>query len=393
VTLSLQIKAKARELGFAKCGITRARPLNADCSQRFHQWLDQQHHGEMSYMARAPERRLNPELVLGGAHTLISVLVNYYSPEDQDTRAHSGRISRYGWGRDYHDTVREKLFQLRDYVSTLGPGHSSLSYVDTGPVLDKWWAERAGLGWTGKSSNLITREMGSWVFVGEILSTLPLGEGEYDSPFEHLSPSRSESPQEKRTYCGSCSRCLTACPTGAIVAPFIVDARLCISYLTIELRGPIPRHLRPLIGNRIFGCDDCQEVCPWNRFAVPTDEPDFRPREGNLHPHLIDLLLLGRDEFNARFKESPIRRATYPGFLRNVAVALGNSHDTSVVPVLAQSLSHEVPVVRLHVAWALGKLGTERAVSALREQCEKEKELQVLEEIHWALGGRSVGSQ
>jgi len=402
VTLSDQIKTRASDLGFSKCGITRAEPLDLISRQRFLNWLENNLHGEMGYLNRAPEKRTDPRRVLDHASSIISVLINYYSPEKHSTNQQTGVISRYAWGRDYHLLVKQKLRDLDEFLSSLTTHHSSLFYVDTGPVLDKWWAERAGLGWIGKNTNLITREMGSWVFVGEILTTLKFEESEYDLPFEHPlqgSSTTSHHPKKasgsqllktparetRKTFCGSCSQCLKVCPTRAIVAPYIVDARRCISYLTIELRGPIPRELRPLIGNRVFGCDDCQDVCPWNLFAVPTRQSDFQPADGNLAPQLAPLLSMSREEFNLRFKESPIQRARYTGFLRNVAVALGNSHSTTALPALIRALTHPDALVRRHAAWAIRELGTEEALRALQDHQPREKHLDVLEEIKWAL--------
>lgn len=354
-------------------------------------------------MSRAPERRIDPRVVLENARSVLSVLINYYSPENNRGDSDTGVISRYAWGRDYHLTVKQKLSELETFVSSLLPRASFLSYVDTGPVLDKWWAERAGIGWIGKNANLITTEIGSWIFVGEILSTHSFEESAYDPPFQHpaIGPSRvgrraeprsdsarqqrSQADSTKKTFCGTCTRCLEACPTRAIVAPFVVDSRRCISYLTIELRGPIPREFRRLVGNRIFGCDDCQEVCPWNRFAVPTADPHFRPAAGNLTPRLAELLTLTQEEFNRRFKESPIQRARYAGFLRNVAVALGNSHSAEAVPVLARALSHPEPLVRQHAVWALSEIGTVEGIEAVRVQQQREDDPDVIEEIVWAL--------
>ncbi len=357
-------------------------------------------------MARSPEKRVSPEEVLNGARSLISVLMNYFPLEESNGSPRRGFISRYAWGRDYHLIVKEKLRRLEEELSSLFPGQSSLAYVDTGPVLDKWWAENAGLGWIGKNGNLITRELGSWVFVGEVLTTHEFDASDYDPPFRHPrekfappihfersgsmpSPESSAAASNTpRNFCGSCDRCLRVCPTQAIVAPYVVDARRCISYLTIELRGAIPRELRPLIGNRIFGCDDCQDVCPWNRFAVPSDEPDFRPASGNLHPRLRELLGISREEFERRFKESPIKRAKYAGFLRNVAVAMGNSHAAELAPALIGALSHPEPMARQHAAWALAEIGTDEALSALRKFRRTENHPEVLEEIDHGLNRR-----
>lgn len=408
MTLSAQIKSKAKQLGFARCGITRAGPLDPTSRERFLKWLEEKFHGQMRYMVRSPEKRLDPRVVLKGASSLISVLMNYFSPEEHSDHPETGVISRYAWGRDYHLTMKEKLIALNSFLSTLAPNQSSLGYVDTGPVLDKWWAEKAGLGWIGKNANLINREIGSWVFIGEILTTLIFDEAEYDPPIEPPKPkaigpannsstshrstvsSKKNALEERKTFCGTCVRCIQVCPTGAIVAPYVVDARLCISYLTIELRDAIPRELRPLIGNRIFGCDDCQDICPWNRFAIPTSEPDFHPDEENLSPRLVELLSMSREEFHRRFKGSPIQRAQYAGFLRNVAVALGNSHSPTAVPALIRALSHEEPLVRQHAAWALGEIRTEEAQQALQIQLAKEVDPILRDEILFIHGRRTA---
>jgi epoxyqueuosine reductase len=234
--------------------------------------------------------------------------------------------------------------------------------------MDKAWAHRSGLGWIGKHSNVITREFGSWVFLAEIILNLEL---EYDS--------------EAKNYCGTCRRCMEVCPTRAIVAPYVVDARRCISYLTIELHGPIPRELRRAIGSRVFGCDDCQDVCPWNRFAQISREPDFYPTPGNRSPVLTELMEMTEEEFRTRFRHNPIKRAKYAGFLRNVAIALGNSRNPDALPVLAKSLSHAEPLVRAHAAWALGEIGGRFARNALEAALPEETNSDVETEISLAL--------
>lgn len=384
--LSEHVKSKAAALGFARCGITRVAPLDPASREKFLKWLEADFHGEMGYMEHALEKRINPGQVLDGARSLMTVLINYFTPHKHSSHPVTGVVSRYAWGRDYHLTVRNKLAELNSYLSSLVTSHSSLFYVDTGPVLEKGWAERAGLGWVGKNANLITPQIGSWVFIGEILTTIKFEEEEYDPPFVHprqrtASIARLHSSRENETLCGTCTRCIEVCPTRAIVSPFVVDSRRCISYLTIELRGAIPRRLRPLIGNRIFGCDDCQDVCPWNRFATPTSEPDFHPDVGNLFPRLVEWMRMTRDEFKHRFKHSPIKRAKYAGFLRNVAVALGNSHSEEAVPALTQALSHPEPLVRQHAAWALNEIGTDDARQALAGHRSKENDPTVLAEM------------
>lgn len=293
----------------------------------------------MAWMAYDPDRRADPRRVLAGARTIISCTLNYYTPHAQTDDPARGRISRYAWGDDYHDVMLPKLKQLAAFLRALDPAAESLCYVDTGPVMEKPWAVRAGLGWQGKHTNLIHPEHGSWCFVGEMITTSGLR------------------PQDdKRAGCGTCTRCIDICPTRAITKPYHLDARRCISYLTIEHKGPIPEELRSLLGNHIYGCDLCQEVCPWNRFATPTPEPVFQPRDGNLNPELIQLLAMTDEDFRTRFKNSPIKRIKRARFLRNVAVALGNSGDSAAIPALQQACTDPEPLVREHAEWALRQI-------------------------------------
>jgi len=331
------IRSKARELGFEKVGIVRVGA--APYGEFLEAWLGRDYHGDMAYMARSPERRTDPARVLPGARSLVCVVKNYQSPGVHSEDPRLGRVSRYAWGDDYHDVLFEKLHELGRHLESLG-GRAKVC-VDTNAVLEKPWAQKAGLGWQGKHSNLIARDLGSWFFLGEVLTDLDL---EPDAP--HVDE-----------YCGSCTACIDLCPTKAIVAPYVVDSRKCIAYLTIEHRGSIPRELRPLMGNLIFGCDICQDVCPWNRFAQVAPEREFYARDGNLAPSLIGLLGMTREDFQRRFKGSPVKRAKYAGFLRNVAIALGNSKDPAAIPALEKALLHEEPLVRGHAAWALGRLG------------------------------------
>jgi epoxyqueuosine reductase len=372
--LTARIREEARRLGFFKAGVVRAGPLPS--SERFDVWLKDGMHGAMGYMERQAARRKDPGLVLRDARTLLVLAMNYNSGEWPDADRSRGRISRYAWGDDYHQILEGRLRSLREFIEGESPGVRCLEYVDTGPVMEKVWGAQSALGWMGKHSNLITREQGSWFFIGVVLLDLEL---DYD-------------PVEK-DYCGSCTRCIPACPTRAIVAPYVVDARLCISYLTIELRGAIPEELRPLIGNRIFGCDDCQEVCPWNRFAVKTDEEAFSSRPGNLMPELRPLLRITHEEFARRFKRSPVRRARRDGFVRNVAVALGNSRDPEAVPALEEALLDASPLVRAHAAWALGRIGSGRAQAALRRALCNEADAEVNRELHAALNSIGVDAQ
>ena len=366
-TFVQDIRGEALRLGFFKMGVAAAGPLPR--TEAFDAWLGSGMHGTMEYMQRQVERRRNPRLLLEDARTILVLALSYETGRGLTNEPLRGRISRYAWGEDYHDLIKSRLAQLRDFIGRGAPGARCLEYVDTGPVMEKVWGAQTILGWTGKHSNLIARDGGSWFFVGVILTDL------------ELPPDRPE-----RDYCGTCTRCISACPTRAIVAPYVVDARLCISYLTIELRGPIPRPLRPLIGNRIFGCDDCQEVCPWNRFAVRSPEAGFEPRDGNWMPELSALIGVTPEEFNRKFKNSPVRRAKRDGFVRNVVVALGNSRSPHAVPPLASALRDSSPLVRAHAAWALGRIATPEAMAELRRALAIEQDPSVLEELHLECG-------
>ncbi len=367
-TITLQIKAKARELGFDLVGITRAEPLLH--AGRYRAWVGQGFAGEMGYMTRDVEKRADPSRVLPEAQSIIVLGINYYTapevPKDSHTR---GWISRYAWGEDYHRIVEEKLDALVAFMRrVVGPEIRARWYVDTGPILERELAWRAGLGWPGKNTNLINRHVGSWLFLSAILLDRVLA---YDEP--------------ATAHCGTCTRCLVACPTGAFVAPGVLDARRCISYLTIELRGAIPRELRPLMGTHIFGCDICQAVCPWNRRAPVSSESAFQPRAGFAAPELIPLLSLSEEEFREQFRGSPIRRAKRRGFLRNVAVALGNLQDPRAIPPLARALCDPEPLIRGHAAWALGHIGGLSARRYLHAALATECEAGVRQEILWAL--------
>lgn len=313
LTLAQHIKDEARRLGFDAVGISRA-PARDDQPEtllsRLQAWLDRGYEASMAWMAKAPERRADPTRVLAGCRAIISVGMNYYSDQRPDEKPGRGRIARYAWGQDYHTIMGGRIRQLEDRLRAMAPEAESRSYVDTGPVMEKAWAERGGLGWIGKHSNLVSAEHGSWLLLGEILTTAEL------------------EPDEPGTdHCGSCTLCIQACPTGAITEPYVVDAGRCISYLTIELRdaGAIPDDLAPKLGNRIFGCDDCLDVCPYNVRATATEEPGFQPSELTQSPDLASLRGLSEAEFAATFRQSPIRRARHSGFMRNVSLALSNA--------------------------------------------------------------------
>ncbi len=285
--------------------------------------------------------------------------------------AANGRISRYAWGDDYHDIVEPKLRALQAWLEErVGRARIGRSYVDTGPVLERPMGVAAGLGFQGKNTLLIHPKQGSWFFLGEILVDVELS---YDEPI-------------KAGGCGSCTRCQVACPTAAFSGPYVLDARRCISYLTIELKGPIPRELRPLMGNHIYGCDVCQEVCPWNRKFGQFAPPDrFNARDDRVAPALLGLIALDDDGFRERFRHSPIKRAKRRGLLRNVAVALGNWGDPRAIPALANALHDHEPLIRGHAAWALGRIGGDTARAALEQRRSVENDSWVLEEIELAL--------
>jgi epoxyqueuosine reductase len=352
-----QINAQATALGFDLVGITSAAPLAH--GGRFRAWVAQGFAGAMGYMSRDVERRVDPSRVLPEVRSIIVLGMNYYtSPVMPEASPGRGWVSRYAWGQDYHTVLSDKLKALVAFIRDLeGADVQARWYVDTGPILERELAWRAGLGWPGKNTNLINRQLGSWLFLGAILLDRELA---YDAP--------------ATAHCGTCTRCLVACPTGALVAPGVLDARRCISYLTIELRGPIPRELRPLMGTHIFGCDICQAVCPWNRKAPVLSESAFLPRAGFAAPELMPLLRLSEGEFRARFRGSPVTRAKRRGLLRNVAVALGNLRDLRALPALEAALHDAEPLIRGHAAWALGRIGGSRARhtlhNALRTECD-----------------------
>lgn len=298
-----RIKKKAESLGFAAVGIARADPLGVE-AERLREWLDRGYHASMSWMASRVEKRVDPREVLRGARSVISVAVNYYTAGEHGEDPRVGKISRYAWGDDYHEILSDRLRSFWSWIETEFPGVGGRWYADTGPVLEKAWAERAGIGWIGKHANLITRSHGSWVFLGEIITTLEL---DPDPPAVD--------------HCGTCTLCIEACPTEAIVQPYVVESSRCLSYLTIEHRGPIEGDLTHHFDGWVFGCDICQDVCPWNqKFATPTDEDRFLPREGNLEPDLDEWGQMTPVEFRNRFSGSPVKRAKHEGLLRNIQI-------------------------------------------------------------------------
>ncbi len=329
------IKQCALELGFDLVGITSAAPPPHGAMLRH--WLNNHYHGEMGYMARRVDERLNLNRILPGVRSVIVVGMNYFTgPENSDQ---PGRVARYAQGPcDYHDVIGEKLARLAGIIRT--NGHSSKWYVDTGPILERDLAQRAGIGFIGKHTNLISRSFGNWILLGVLLTTQELP----------ADPAHG-------TFCGTCRRCLDVCPTRAIIAPYRLDARLCISYLTIELKGSIPAKLRPLIGDHLFGCDDCLEVCPWNRFARQSPIAGFRR---HVLPSLTEFLAWNDATFRSFFAGTPVARLKRRGFLRNVCVVLGNTGDASALPALQRACGDADSLVREHAAWAVEQIGTDQ---------------------------------
>ena len=344
--LAADIKAWGRALGFQQVGIADTDLSAAEA--HLLSWLDRGRHGEMQYMESHGTRRSRPQEFQPGTLRVISARLDYLPGRAADSEtvmrdAQRGFISRYALGRDYHKVVRARLQMLAERIEAQVGQFQYRAFSDRAPVLEKALAEKAGLGWIGKHTNLIDQQTGSWFFLGELYTDLPLP---LDTPAEN--------------HCGTCHACLDVCPTQAIVAPYELDARRCISYLTIELRGAIPEELRPLIGNRIYGCDDCQLVCPWNRFARATNESDFTPRHGLDAPALIELFSWTEEEFLKYTEGSAIRRIGHECWLRNIAVALGNAPTSDpVVGALKARLEHGSELVREHVRWALGRHGVQ----------------------------------
>lgn len=334
-----QIRRRALELGFDDCRFARAdAPVGAG---KFRDWIAGKNHGEMSWLEHNAEKRIDPQKVLPNVKSAICVAASYF-PEAPEPRAlaRTGIVARYARFDDYHDILGTRLKSLAEYVAAAGGADTrSLWYVDTGPILERDFAQRAGIGFAGKHTNLISRKFGNWIFLAEILTTLEL-----------------EPDEAERNHCGKCARCIGACPTAAITAPFQLDARRCISYLTIELKGPMPVEFRPAIGNRIYGCDDCLAACPWNRFAREGRLMKSHARADLRQPDLIELLSLDEPGFKKRFAGSPILRTKRRGLLRNVCVALGNVGDASALPSLERAAGDPEPLISEHARWAIERI-------------------------------------
>ncbi|MCS7206682.1 MAG: tRNA epoxyqueuosine(34) reductase QueG [Dehalococcoidia bacterium] len=357
----------ARQVGLAVVGCTTADAF-PQARQTALERLQQGLMGTLPWYHTARVLRgTDPQVLLPGARSLIAVAVSYWWPQEPAPRPLTGRVARYAWGLDYHKALKERLRTLMHLLEAqVGPFRWKV-YVDDGPLLEREVARRAGVGWFGKNTNILT-PIGSWVFLGEALTDLEV----------------TPDPPLKKT-CGQCQACMPACPTGALIAPYVLDSRRCIAYLTIEHRGPIPRHLRPLIGDWVFGCDICQEVCPVNRKAQPTTLPELEPRAPHQRVDLLEVLSLTEEGFQERFRGTSIRRATRVGLQRNACVVLGNLGDPAAVPALTRALREGEPLVRGHAAWALGRIGTFEALSALHSALSTEPDPWVGEEIRMAL--------
>jgi epoxyqueuosine reductase len=382
MSLTDQVKEEAQRLGFQLVGVTAPDPPPHYAV--YEAWLDSGCHGEMGYLAseRARQRRADPRQILPECQSILVLGMRYPTPEliaKPDSAGLDGRVSSYAWGNDYHEVIVERLKGLVAFIEEqIGKTFANRWYTDTGPVLERDLAQQAGLGWIGKNTCLINPRLGSYFFLAEILLGIEL---EADLPFV-------------ADRCGSCTRCIEACLTNCITADRTLDASRCISYLTIELKGVIPADLRLLVGDWVFGCDVCQQVCPWNqRFSTPEGEPAFKSRPGVPFPDLLEEIRITPEEFNRKFKGSPVKRAKRRGYLRNVAVALGNlaaergeEIASMTVENLAQVLQDEPePLVRSHIAWALRRIGNEKALAALNDAFQAERDEDVRSEIQAAL--------
>ena len=376
------IKQHARHLGFALCGITTPEP--PPHLAEYEAWIEQGLHGEMHYMGSesARRKRSNPRIVFPECKSILVVAANYYQGELPDELAdtNTGKVARYAWGKDYHDVLPERLRQLVNFIEgQVGHTVRHKIYTDTGPLLERELAQRAGLGWIGRNTNLINSNIGSWLLLAEVLLDLYL---EPDEPF-------------KVDHCGSCTRCIEECPTDAIMSnPRRLDSRRCISYLTIELKGSLEPQNRQEIGDWIFGCDICQQVCPWNlRFAETQEDSDFAPKDPSPNPDLHKLMNLSEEAYNLNFQGSPIKRAKRQGLLRNVAVSLGNMRSPKALTSLAKALREDHDhLVRAHAAWGLGQLQSAEATKICKDALQSEQHPEVLTEIRKTLRESNIAT-
>jgi epoxyqueuosine reductase len=365
------LKDEARRLGFQLSGIAPA--VAPPGLNRFEQWLAAGYAGQMRYLPDRADAYRHPESVLNGVRSVVMLAMNYHGEAPRPPGPGEGRVSRYAWGTDdYHDVIHDRLRLLTDWVRERFPDARVRGVIDTAPLLERDFAQLAGLGWIGKNTLLINKHAGSWLFLAALLTDLEL---EYDQPHE-------------ADHCGTCRACLDACPTDAFPQPYVLDATRCISYLTIELREAIPAELRPGMGQWVFGCDVCQDVCPWNRHALRSDEEAFAPQPENDPIQLAELFHLDDAAFRRRFRHTPLWRPKRRGLLRNAAIALGNRPSSEGLPALVRGLGDEEPLVRAACAWALGSYEQPEAAEALRRRRAMEADEEVLAELDAALQGR-----
>jgi epoxyqueuosine reductase len=370
---AVELKAAALSLGFDLVGIAPA--VTPVGFARLQGWLAEGFAGEMQYLPRRETAYEHPQHVLPGVRSVVMVAVNYKTVDPPACGPNAGRVARYAWGAgDYHDSLKERLQRLADWLHARESGCRTRCAVDTAPLLERDFAQLAGLGWFGKNTLLMHKRAGSFLLLGALLTNVEL---EPDEP-HHTS------------HCGTCTRCLDVCPTAAFPAPYVLDARKCISYLTIELKGPIPSELRSGVGEWLFGCDLCQDVCPWNRKSPRSDDPAFQPQADLAPADALALLRMTAAEFRVRFRDSPLSRPGWTGLRRNAAIVLGNRGDEAALPALIAALDDAEPVVRGAVAWALGRLRAATALAALRARRDVEDNPDVLAEIDAALNGSAA---
>ncbi|KAA1284257.1 MAG: tRNA epoxyqueuosine(34) reductase QueG [SAR202 cluster bacterium] len=374
ITVEDQVKECAYSLGFDIVGITGAEPFVNDERAALKR-IDDGHMNGYSWYTKDRVQKMNrPELLLEGARSVISLATSYLTTDPDTTAPNSGRVARYAWGDDYHKVLKTKLkeFCMKLEIITGEKVHSRI-FVDDGPMNDRAAARRSGVGWFGKNTNILTPSHGSWVFLAQVITDLNL---------------KPDVPLKKT--CGNCVRCIDDCPTGAIVAPYVIDNEKCISYLTIELRGAVPRKLRPLVGDWIFGCDICQDVCPVNRKASKSSQLSFQQRPGFSTPDLVEILNMDQTEFSKKFKDSAIKRTKLLGLKRNACIALGNNGDIASIPALSNALKAEESLIRIHAAWALGRIGGEKAIAILENALASEKDMETIDEIRLSINESKV---
>jgi epoxyqueuosine reductase len=373
LSLTTELKVAAEKLGFELAGVCPAvEPTGLD---RFRQWLSAGYGGDMEYLSSRAEAYTHPRFVLEGVRSIVMLALSYRTVEPGASQAGRGRVSRYAWGADYHDVIRTRLGHLAETLRRLAPEAQVRSVVDTAPLMERDFAQLAALGWIGKNTLLLNKQAGSWFLLAALLTDQEL---DYDT-------------EQSTDHCGTCRACLDACPTDAFVDAYVLDARACISYLTIESRGPIPRVLRPKLGDWLFGCDVCQEVCPWNHKVAPTDDREFEPRSGHTTLELAELFDLDDAVFRARFRHTPLWRPKRRGLLRNAAIVLGNQAAPAGFNALVRGLNDTESLVRGASAWALGRYRDARARDALTARLTHETDAEVREEIEAALVDCSGG--